>query len=100
MWGFVAAVVALILANADSLLGHGSASLVIRLAAGLVMVAEGLLLVLDRWRARRLLVDHLLRRFGRGRFWRVLVTPVVYVLALAFVGFGVVELVRAGQNAF
>lgn len=97
--GFVACLIGLIFAAADSALGSGSTADLARLAAGVVLVAEGLLLVLNRWGSRRTLSARLLTFLGRGRIWRWLLDPTLYVLGIAFFAFGVIELVRAGAGA-
>ena len=45
-------------------------------------------------------MQRLLALLGRGRFWRFLFDPLVWAAGFAFIVIGVLELARAGQNAF
>jgi hypothetical protein len=108
-WGLLVAGVCLIMANVDSLVGDGLAAFLIRLISGVVLVFEGLALTLDGSRVwappgRRLIRLYIVDRFGAadltmtgklmmGTFTMIL-TPTLFILGLAFVGFGVLQLTR------
>lgn len=108
-FGLVVAGVCLVLANVDSLFGGGLGSRLVRLVAGLVLVFEGLALTLDGSRSwvphgRRLVRDLMLERFYGGANTllgrlltgtaRLVLGPTLFILGLAFVGFGALELTR------
>ena len=85
--------------GADRLIGDSRGATIARLVFGVVLVAEGLVLSLNRWGARRRLVERVLRTLGRHRLWRMVFSPIVWVLGALFVVLGVTELVRAAQEA-
>lgn len=113
-WGLGLAAVCLVLANVDSLIGGGIGARVVRLVAGLLMLAEGLMLTLDGSRpwappGRRLVKAHLLERlYGidgsakatsiSGRLVtgtiRLVLGQALFILGLVLVGFGALELTR------
>lgn len=113
-WGLAAAAVCLVLANVDSLIGGGTGGRIVRLVAGLLMLAEGLMLTLDGSRpwappGRRLVKAHLLERlYGidgtakattlSGRLLagtiRLVLGQALFILGLVLVGFGALELTR------
>jgi hypothetical protein len=94
------AIAAVVLANIESVLGHSGAWAVGKLVVALVLLAEGLLLTTDWRRARRDATAHVLTRFGRGRFWRWLLGPVLLVAGVLCLAFGGLEVVRAAQDGF
>lgn len=97
--GLLLSLLGLVAVMVDSLLGGSSAANLARLVAGLVMLAEGTPLALNWRRARQLLTERLLEKLGRsGRMWRWLVGPLLIVLALVFLGFGALEVLRAAQS--
>lgn len=98
------------MANVDSLVGEGLAAFLIRLVSGLILLFEGLALTLDGARVwappgRRLIRLYIVERFTGGgeltmtgklmmRSFTMLLTPTLFILGLAFVGFGVLQLTR------
>ena len=97
-YGFYTALAGLVVVAFDPLPGSSRAANVVRLVVGAVLIAEGLLLLIERWGLRRLLVNRLLSRWGRGPFWRWLLGPTLYVASFVFAGFGVLEMIRAAQD--
>ena len=107
--GLGVAGVCLVLANIDSLFGGGTASRLVRLVAGLVLLFEGLALTLDGSRpwaphGRRLVRDLMLERFYAGATTvlgrltagtlKLILGPLLFVFGLVLVGFGALELTR------
>jgi len=80
----------------DGVIGHSGAASVARLVAGLVLLAEGLPLALDRRGMRRAVADRFAAR-GAARF---VLRPALFVCGFAFAGAGVYELLHAGQDVF
>ena len=108
-WGLPVAGVCLVLANVDSLVGHGGASRIVRLVAALILLFEGLALTIDGARpwappGRRLVRQHLLERvYGEattltGRLLlgsvKLAIGPILFAFGLVLVGFGALELTR------
>jgi hypothetical protein len=100
--GFVVGVAGLIFAGFDENPGHSTRSLVVRVVFGLVLLAEGLVLTMRRFRgsARQLVVQRLLALLGRGSFWRFVFDPLVWLAGFGFIVVGALELARAVQSAF
>ncbi len=77
------------------MIGHSRAATIARLVAGLVLLAEGLPLALDRWGLRRAVAERFAIRGGTRFFLR----PLLFVSGFGFAAAGVYELLRAGQDA-
>ncbi len=92
------ALAALIVAGVDSVLGGSHAANIARLVVGAVLIVEGVPLVLPQAELRRPVVDRLLVAAGRGRLWRLLLSPTLFVLGVVFAGVGVLELLRGAQG--
>jgi hypothetical protein len=99
IYGFFAALAALVVVAFDPVIPENGAAAVARLVVGLVLLGEGALLALRRAGARRAVVERLLRRMGRSGGWGVLLGPLVLGAGLIFAGFGAYELVRAAETA-
>jgi hypothetical protein len=80
----------------DSVIGHSRAATIARLAAGVVLLAEGFPLALDRWGLRRTVAD----RFAAGRGSRFFLRQILLLCGFGFSAAGVYELLRAGQDVF
>jgi hypothetical protein len=101
--GLAIALIGLVIANIESLLGDSVAEKLIRLVAGVFMIAEGFVLVLDWHGGRRLVGELILRedpgpqtlaRRARSGALGWLSRPLLFVLGLVFVGFGILVLTR------
>jgi len=95
-YGFYLALAGIVVAGVDGVIGHSGVATVARLAAGVVLLAEGLPLALDRWGLRRAVADRFAAR-GAARF---ALRPLLFLCGFAFAGAGVYELLRAGQDVF
>jgi hypothetical protein len=97
------AVFALVVLNVDLFLPAGRAVAVFRLAAGAILLVEGLGLVVERFPFRRLLVARLAARAHRGggrirrAGWPRLVGAALNVLGIVWVGAGVLDVLRGAR---
>jgi hypothetical protein len=68
---------------------------IVRLVAGVVLLAEGLPLALDRWGLRRGVAE----RFSPAGGVRFFLRPLLLLCGFGFSAAGVYELLRAAQDA-
>ncbi len=91
---------ALVVLNVDLFLPAGGAVAVFRLAAGAILLVEGIGLVVDRFPFRRLLVARLAARSQRSgnrirrSGWPRLVGAALNVLGIVWIAAGVFDVVR------
>jgi hypothetical protein len=85
----------------EPLFGGSRPAAAVRLALGVVLVGEAAMIMLTRGRARRReLLEDILARVGRSRFWRFLLGPMLVVLGVIFAGFGGLEIARGLRGLF
>ena len=95
-YGFYVALGGIVVLAVDALIGHSRPATIARLVAGVVLLAEGLPLALDRWGLRRSVAERFAARGGTRFFLR----PLLFLSGFGFSAAGVYELLRAGQDVF
>ena len=94
-YGFYLALAGIVVVGVDAVIGHGRPATIVRLVSGVVLLAEGLPLALDRWGLRRGVAE----RFAAGAGVRFFLRLLLFLSGFAFSAAGVYELLRAGQDA-
>jgi hypothetical protein len=99
-YGLPLGVLGIVVAAVETAIPDGGGWTIFKAVVGAVLVAEGLLLASDWQHARRGAALRLQRYTGRtGRFWGWVLRPALFLLGLVCLGIGVLEVVKAIQDA-